>query len=92
MEPACNPSCKDGSHTLRLQVYKQYQYLLWALKHMKMTYFGLFGAPGIEPVMKIQAWPGVCGDRLEKGLDPSVLVSTGGVLERLRVVSWYTCF
>ena len=30
---------------LGLQVYKYY--LLWALKYIDMTYFGLFGAPGL---------------------------------------------
>ena len=31
---------------LRLQVYEEY--LLWALKYINMTYFVLFGAPGLE--------------------------------------------
>ena len=31
------------NHALGLQIYKYY--LLWALKYIDMTYFGLFGAP-----------------------------------------------
>ena len=33
-----------GFLSLELQVYRYY--ILWALKYIDMTYFGLFGAPG----------------------------------------------
>ena len=36
--------------SLGLQVYKYY--LLWALKYIDMTYFGLFGAPGFQKGLK----------------------------------------
>ena len=45
----CGP--KQGSLSLRLHVCKQY--LLWALKYMDRTYFGLFGASGFFRVVKV---------------------------------------
>ena len=42
-----------GSQTLGLQVYK-YD-LLWGLKSVNSTYFGLFGAPGKDLELSLEA-------------------------------------
>ena len=45
LRPICIPPQPGSLITLGLQVYKEY--LLWPLKYIDMTYFGLLGAPGI---------------------------------------------